>query len=142
MAVYHNDYPYLYTANLISSWNDGTTFDPSNLKCCGEVAPEVKGNCTLEDKKHFVCRGNVKMIPVKFVCDNVGNCDDSSDETYCDGEWFDCGDGENVWPPSYVCDGKNDCDDGSDEQETECGNILVNFLCSKLFLRSFTLSIQ
>ena len=83
------------------------------------------------------------MIPLQFVCDNIGNCVDSSDEEYCDGEWFDCGNGENVWPPSYVCDGKNDCDDGSDELETECGDVLVNFKpLLSYYNRSLTLPIS
>jgi len=54
-------------------------------------------------------------------CDGVAECQDASDEDFCDdGQEFTCLDGEQV-SASWVCDGFADCRDGSDENPTQCG---------------------
>lgn len=109
--------------NLITSWNDGTTFDPHNLKCCPGFMTAEPHNCSLESQNYFFCEYNDVMIPSSFVCNNYPNCGDGSDEENCQYDWFACEDGKSWVPPEAVCDGVSACGDGSDEREAACGDL-------------------
>jgi low density lipoprotein-related protein 2 len=62
---------------------------------------------------------NGEQIPIDWVCDEVPDCSDSSDEvTGCGIPAFTCGDGQEI-PADWQCDMFMDCVDGSDE--ANCG---------------------
>jgi hypothetical protein len=58
----------------------------------------------------------MQTIPLEKRCDNVLDCEDTSDEEDCK-----CKDYLKLYHPSAICDGHVDCSDSSDEEE--CGKI-------------------
>ncbi|XP_031786377.1 serine protease nudel-like isoform X3 [Nasonia vitripennis] len=65
----------------------------------------------------FSCKRIVQTIPLEKRCDNVYDCEDTSDEEDCT-----CKDYLRFEQPNAICDGHVDCFDGSDEQECDFCN--------------------
>uniref|UniRef100_W5N103 Low-density lipoprotein receptor-related protein 2 n=1 Tax=Lepisosteus oculatus TaxID=7918 RepID=W5N103_LEPOC len=96
---------------------------------CGDNSDENPIYCherTCAPDEHRCDSG--KCIPSYWVCDNVIDCQDGSDEPpsceditrTCHSDQFTCVNG-NCVPESLVCDGNNDCGDVSDEApELQC----------------------
>ncbi|CAD6188359.1 unnamed protein product [Caenorhabditis auriculariae] len=73
------------------------------------------------EQKHFDCGvGLQRCIPLEWMCDNVADCDNGSDEMKCSyihscpSNYMMCRSGECV-AKIYKCDKEQDCQDGSDE---------------------------
>ncbi|KAK7451158.1 hypothetical protein BaRGS_00039870, partial [Batillaria attramentaria] len=75
----------------------------------------------------FSCRSGVQHVPYSLVCDHRQDCNDASDEDFCDFEQcggdtpIQCGASKQCLRGA-VCDGDPQCVDGSDEDS--CDSIL------------------
>ena len=72
------------------------------------------------------CDGN-KCIPKQYVCNEVVDCSDLTDEQgcKCDHNEFTCRNQECI-PTQYKCNGLAECADSSDEDDETCkGNVAL-----------------
>ena len=71
---------------------------------------------------YFQCHDNSKCIRDYWMCDNVNDCDDNSDESplVCCGDTnqFHCGSGVCI-SQGVVCNGVDDCVYGEDERNCQ-----------------------
>ncbi|KOB68058.1 Vitellogenin receptor [Operophtera brumata] len=92
---------------------------------------QFEEECLGEDK--FSCMGG-GCIPQSQYCDDVINCEDGTDESFCVGHTpdvkfcnathhFMCLDHKKCIPYQWICNKEADCDDGSDE--TNCTSSVV-----------------
>lgn len=93
---------------------DSTGFTPPALEACWDACNALV----------FLCDDG-QEISGSLECDLVSDCDDDSDEAYCDPAMmrFYCEDGSGWIDADFFCDGVDDCADGSDEPgcaETLC----------------------
>src|SRR5690606_24324687 len=68
------------------------------------------------------------LINPDALCDGYVDCDDETDEVYCDGDYFVCDGGTLFISVDKVCDDDVDCEDGTDEDYCEYA-----FYCDELF---------
>lgn len=94
----------------------------------------------------FLCVESQKCIPIGYVCDDVFDCPDHSDEFNCTCGYtsFHCGNGQCI-DPALRCDGLPNCRDASDEvdcekcQEFECATNSKCIPCMLSFKNSYTI---
>ena len=91
---------------------DASCTDAVAFLCEGEEAESVVSclEACQSESDSFPCADGT-LVPSFFLCDDVNDCDDGSDEADCA---FQCKRGGTV-PYSSTCDGTDDCSDGSDE---------------------------
>ncbi|CAG9792905.1 unnamed protein product [Diatraea saccharalis] len=108
-------------------------YDSLDLEC----ARENMYHCNDGAFEHYLCKDQNKCIPFEWMCNNVTECDDGSDEEDCTimpepdknatCKGFACDGGRcisNLW----ICDGRYDCDDRSDEHSEDlCRKTLFPF---------------
>lgn len=71
---------------------------------------------------YFQCKTDLYCISKRFVCDEIYDCFDKSDEEGCknlEHEKYECDNSTKKIPYFLICDGIYDCVDGSDEKT--CG---------------------
>ncbi|XP_048242332.1 low-density lipoprotein receptor-related protein 6-like isoform X1 [Haliotis rufescens] len=103
--------------------------DSETVRCSCPLNLELKSDSkTCADPPtcqpdYFTCKsGDIRCIPNVWRCDNLGECEDQSDEEDCPrcrSNQFQCTDGQCI-SHEFVCDGKKKCADGSDEEQC-CG---------------------
>uniref|UniRef100_A0A8B9TAB2 Suppression of tumorigenicity 14 n=1 Tax=Anas platyrhynchos TaxID=8839 RepID=A0A8B9TAB2_ANAPL len=100
--------------------NTGRCIEKS-MRCDGWIDC-VDGICT---EQQFRCQ-NGWCKPKFWVCDNVNDCGDDSDELQCNcgNSSFKCNSGKCI-PNTQKCDGKDDCGDGSDEGSCNRGTTVT-----------------
>ena len=69
--------------------------------------------------RYFVCDNKIRCIDYSKVCDLVHDCQDGSDENYCQNHFVCKGSGK-LLPKTKECDGVVDCADLSDECNERC----------------------
>ena len=74
--------------------------------------------------RYFVCEDNSTCIDYWRVCDLVYDCDDHSDEFYCENH-FKCKTSQNLLPKTKHCNGHFDCADLSDECNETCPKTIL-----------------
>ena len=79
----------------------------------------------------FECK-DPNCISYDKVCDLVKDCDDNSDEHFCNNS-FQCKITKKYIYKNYKCDGNFDCKDYSDECNMDCGKNIISGCLLKLF---------
>ncbi|XP_062837693.1 atrial natriuretic peptide-converting enzyme [Anolis carolinensis] len=97
-------------------------------KVCFSPEQETGKQLLCEGDESFVCRSGI-CIPGILQCNGYNDCDDWSDEAYCNCSEgvFRCNTGKCL-NYTFVCDGYDDCGDLSDEQNCDC-NPLTHYQC-------------
>ncbi|KAG1705818.1 G-protein coupled receptor GRL101 [Nymphon striatum] len=91
---------------------------------------EDRNSSLKKNSSYFTCSDGV-FISIYFACDSIKDCQDGSDESFCDnstlaGRSFFLCDNQQRISISLMCDFTHDCDDGSDERfcvHPTCDNI-------------------
>lgn len=84
------------------------------LESCGSFSNETLADVEIvcNQQEGHKC-GSGEVIPESWLCDDVADCVDMSDEAGC---FFKCEISGEILPLNYKCDGDEDCADGTDEK--------------------------
>lgn len=98
---------------------------------CEDLSDENECSTVTCVENYFKCDKN-KCIPDNKLCDNQTDCDDATDEKYCDcGPLFQCKSiSKKCLPVSSRCNGISECEDGSDE--IDCNLKLCKYIKFKV----------
>ncbi|XP_051821180.1 atrial natriuretic peptide-converting enzyme [Antechinus flavipes] len=101
-----------------SQFSDHSNSDIRRVCFFPPQEPEEEFLCG--ERESFLCTSGI-CIPRKLQCNGFNDCDDWSDEKYCNcsEDLFRCHTGKCL-NYSFVCDGYNDCGDLSDEENCDC----------------------
>lgn len=102
----------------LTLFNDSILFDSTSIPCQSLKTCEIK--ILVCEEGFYECYGG-KCIPQIYVCNEINDCGDLSDEQGCGCpmDQFSCRDGQCI-PIQYKCNGYPDCDDKSDEDTGMC----------------------